>query len=119
MRVFEQRREPGFRCNVADLAMLGVSLGLSLWLASEDFGEPSWIPTYVTGTFFLFCNVTRIGRPMEATWALVATVACLAAVAADLPFWRTVLPVTIPATILVVAWGYLAGRYKGVFAKAR
>lgn len=109
--------KPGFRCNLADVAMLAASLGLSLWMAGAGFGEPSWLPAYVTATFFLFCNVFRIGRPMEVAWSAVAVAAFLHALAADLPFWRTALPVTLPATAAAVAWAAAAGRYRGVFAK--
>ena len=116
MRVFEQRREPGFRCNLADIAMLAASLGASAWLHTQELGPISWLPAYVTGTFFLFCNVFRVGPVQEVTWAVVMVATCLATMALDLPFWWTVLPVTVPATAAVVAWAYVTGRHKGILA---
>ena len=47
---------PEGQCNVADLAMLAASLGLSLWLSSEDFGEPSWVPATLPARSY--CSAT-------------------------------------------------------------
>ncbi len=119
MRAFEQRREPGFRCNIADLAMLSASLVASAWLHGQSFGPVAWLPAYVTATFFVFCNVTRIGRLQEGSWAVVAVAACGTALAFDLPFWPWVLSVSLPATVVVVAWARATGRYRGILPPSR
>ncbi|MDH5752082.1 MAG: hypothetical protein OEZ59_06650, partial [Deltaproteobacteria bacterium] len=59
---FKTRREPGFRLNIPDLIYLGLTLWLSGWLFHRFPNTSLYgLPLYIVFTFFLFCNVFRIG----------------------------------------------------------
>jgi hypothetical protein len=118
MRVFEQRKEPGFRLNVADLALVAFCLGVSGYLWNVSDGLPvALVPAHVVATFFLFCNVFRIGRRQEFTWIAAYGATIFATVWMDLPFWWTVLPISTACTAAAVAWGWASGSYRGIGAR--
>lgn len=69
-RTFEvQRDEPGFRLNLTDLLFIVLLLGISITL--HRMAMPFTITglvLYLGLSFFLFCNVFRIGNRLEAWW---------------------------------------------------
>jgi len=118
MHMFQHKREPGFRVNAGDILLIGVCLGISAWLSNIGMGPVSWVPAYVVATFFLFCNVFRIGRAQELVWAACFTAVSMAALYLEMPYWETVLPVSIPVTAAVVFWAWRTGSYNGVRLRA-
>lgn len=67
---FDVQKEPGFRFNLTDLIFI-VLLGLSSVLIYRFFGTfyaLYLLPLYIGFTFFLFCNVFRVGTRMELIW---------------------------------------------------
>ena len=68
---FEIQREPGFRFNLIDLVLIAALLAVSAgWRAVFPEQHLYLLPVYVGGSFFLFCNVFRIGNRMEPPWYL-------------------------------------------------
>ena len=68
-RTFEIQREPGFRFNLIDLALIAALTAVTLyWRALFPEQHLYLLPVYVGGSFFLFCNVFRIGNRMEPPW---------------------------------------------------
>lgn len=66
---FDIQKAPGFRLNLIDMMLIAFLLAVS---AAVFFCYPHgfyWaIPLYLGASFFLFCNVFRIGTRLEAPW---------------------------------------------------
>ena len=114
---FEIQREPGFRFNLIDLllilAIVAITLGLYLYFPNSHL---VWLPLYVALSFFLFCNVFRIGNRSEIFW-YVPFVA-LALYAFDRPdiFWPLILWTCEPLKVALIVVCVLRGRTRGIFA---
>ncbi len=68
---FEIQREPGFRFNLIDLTLMAALLATSAsWRALFPEKHLYLLPLYVGSSFFLFCNVFRIGNHLEPPWYL-------------------------------------------------
>ena len=98
---------PGFRCSVTDVAIMVA--GAYAAIAIPELGL--WIALAI-GHFFLFCNVLRLARVLELTWAAVFVVGA-GAVRAGLALAPVL--AAIGATTLVITIIALAQRsYHGV-----
>ncbi len=66
---FDIQRSPGFRLNLIDIGFILFLCGLAVmayqWLPGSSM---FWLPLYLGLSFFLFCNVFRIGNRMEIFW---------------------------------------------------
>ena len=62
------RTPPGFRFSVTDGVAI-VVCGALVWVIGDRVGPLRWLPVYVLGHFFLFCNVVRMRRTYELIWA--------------------------------------------------
>ena len=68
-RTFEIQREPGFRFNLIDLSLIAALVAASTaWYALFPEDYLYLLPLYVGASFFLFCNVFRIGNRTEMPW---------------------------------------------------
>lgn len=68
---FKIQREPGFRFNLIDLILIVVLVAVAIgWREVFPVQHLYLLPLYVGGSFFLFCNVFRIGNRMEVPWYL-------------------------------------------------
>ena len=68
---FEIQHEPGFRFNLIDLLLIAALAAVSVgWRAVFPEQHLYLLPLYLGGSFFLFCNVFRIGNRMEPPWYL-------------------------------------------------
>ncbi len=68
---FEIQHEPGFRFNLTDLILITALVAASAgWYAVFPEHYLYLLPLYVGASFFLFCNVFRIGNRMEPPWYL-------------------------------------------------
>ena len=66
---FKIQREPGFRFNLIDLLLILALLAMSIgWRTVFPDQHLYLLPLYIGGSFFLFCNVFRIGNRMEPPW---------------------------------------------------
>ncbi|MEW6264220.1 MAG: hypothetical protein AB1641_14215 [Thermodesulfobacteriota bacterium] len=117
---FEIQRAPGFRFNLIDLGLItglaGLSLLLYRLLPEETF---FLIPLYVGFSFFLFCNVFRIGNALERVWYVVFIL--LAAYGLHRPdrLWPLVLLVCEPLKASLILYRIIRGPYVGVFSPHR
>ncbi|HUW98455.1 MAG TPA: hypothetical protein VMV40_06385 [Acidiferrobacter sp.] len=69
---FKTQHEPGFRFNLGDLLLIVTLITMSVaWYQLFPYEGLFLLPLYVGGSFFLFCNVFRIGNRMEMPWYIV------------------------------------------------
>lgn len=105
--------KPGFRLSALDILVLcvGTMLAVVLWQQTWWFG---FIGAFVTGHFFLFCNVIRMARPLELVWS--AVFACLAGstITAETPGWPATISISLLATAIVVAVELRKPSYHGI-----
>lgn len=78
--------KPGFRFSMIDglVIVVGAIAAAVLWSRMWWIG---FIIAFVTGHFFLFCNVFRIARPLELTWAGIFVVLTCCTVLVGMPGW--------------------------------
>jgi len=103
------------RLNLIDLALLA-GAGAVSWLAHDAFTAHGlfWIPLYVAGTFFLFCNVFRIGNRLEPVWYLTfATVSAWGLLHPEY-YWLAVLAICEPLKLALVIYVIRHGDYHGL-----
>ena len=116
-RTFEvQRREPGFRLNLTDLIFIALLLSISgaLYFIAMP-GLLVLLVLYLGLSFFLFCNVFRIGNRLEAWWYIpFAAVACWGVGWHQLEsMWWIILFVLEPWKWLLIGYRILSGHYVG------
>ena len=117
MHLYKIQRTPGFRFNGVDLMFIALLCGLSLWLYraipnSSAFG----LPLYLGLSFFLFCNVFRIGNRLEPFWYIpffVVTLYCLNEFDLAL-FWAAVIYFLEPLKWILIAYQFWKGPYRGI-----
>ncbi len=116
-RTFEvQRREPGFRLNLTDLIFIALllSLGCGLYLFEMPLGLVALV-LYLGLSFFLFCNVFRIGNKLEAWWYPPFVLVAGWGVGWQQlePMWWIILCVLEPWKWLLIAYQIRSGNYVG------
>ncbi len=70
---FKVQRTPGFRFNLTDLGLILVLFAIAtiLYILLPE-SSIFWMPLYFGLSFFLFCNVFRIGNMLEPIrWLLI------------------------------------------------
>jgi hypothetical protein len=115
---FKIQQEPGFRINLRDLIIIAVLIILSYTLFSITGDESiSLLPLYVGLSFFLFCNVFRIGNRLEACWYIPFTLTFTSSFYFTENFWVPVLLICEPIKVLLILYRIKKGSYHGVFYK--
>ena len=115
---FRAADDPGFRLSLLDLLVLTGLCVLSAWMRRVVPEHGLWLlPIYIGGSFFLFCNVFRVGNRTEAFW-YVPFVMCVA-VGLRFPdrLWWIVLSVCEPVRVAVIVYRIVRGPYTGVFSQ--
>ncbi len=111
------QREPGFRLNLTDIALIGMLCAVSAGLYGL-FPDVSLflVPPYLGLSFFLFCNAFRIGNRIEALWYIPFTVAVLyGVVTLNMgAFWLVVLCFLEPWKWALIVYRIKKGPYVGV-----
>ncbi len=111
---------PGLRLSVLDCIVIGL-LCLMAWLIQRAIPDQTLylLPIYLGLTFFLFCNVFRIGNRLEAIWYIPFTIAAAYAVySAQMGLlWSLVWWLFEPLKWLLVAYRVVKGPYVGVFSR--
>lgn len=109
-------REPGFRLNMIDIMVLSIVCLLS-WLGREAFSDHYLylIPVYVGISFFLFCNVIRIGNRLEPIWYIPFIALTLYGLTRPELYWVLVLGVCEPLRVGLVIYRLRQGNYVGAF----
>lgn len=114
MALFGIERAPGFRLNLTDLLVIAACVAASWWIRTDGSGFPLWwVPAYTAASFFLFCNVLRVGTLLELPWVAALALGCGLCLGAD---WHpaTVLLLGEPVRLLVAWWSVRIGWYRGV-----
>lgn len=114
---FEIQREPGFRLNLTDLLFISFLCGLAGLLYTQLPGNSlHWLPLYLGLSFFLFCNVFRIGSRLEIFWYVPFTLfAAYALYTGNLAqFWWLALPILEIIKWTLVVYRIRRGPYVGV-----
>jgi len=105
--------DPGFRLSMLDAVVLAVGA-----IATIGLGTVVWwwgfVVGFVLSHFFLFCNVVRMSRPLELTWAGVFLVLAAPTVLADTPGWLTTASVSLVVTVVVIAVEMRKASYHGL-----
>jgi hypothetical protein len=105
---------PGFRLSLRDVIVLLIGIGLFLGLF-KSYVDVSLIIAFVTGHFFLFCNVFRISRGLELSWAGIFIILSCATIFCDFPNWTITIAISIGATIVVVICEMKKPSYHGIY----
>ena len=113
---FEIRREPGFRFNLIDLFLIGALIAASAgWHAVFPEDHLYLLPLYVGASFFLFCNVFRIGNRMEVPWYLTfVAIAAYGLTQPEFP-WLVMLVVGEAVKWALIGYRFRRGPYVGAF----
>jgi hypothetical protein len=115
-RTFEVQREPGFRLNLTDLAFIALLLSISSALYLIEMTLPLVaLVIYLGLSFFLFCNVFRIGNHLEPWWYLpFAMLAGWGVGWQQLEsMWWIILTVLEPWKWLLIGYRIRSGHYVG------
>ncbi len=119
---FEIQRAPGFRFNLIDLTLL-LLLGSLAWWMQGAMPESTLfaVPLYVGLTFFLFCNIFRIGNRLERFWYLpfIPVAATCIHTGNEALMWWLVLLVFEPLKWGLIIHRYRRDDYRGAFAYRR
>lgn len=107
------KRPAGFRFSATDgLAIL--ACGVLTATAWKSVGSLAWLFPIVLGHFFLFCNVFRVHRSSELTWAGLFVLNVGLWVSLAQLNWAGILGVQTPFTLLAILRALLSRDYHGV-----
>ena len=117
--MFEQlhiSRTCGFRFSLKDAIAIGVFTGAvcGFWYLG---GPLWWMLLIAAGHFFLFCNVFRIVRRRELTWAGLFVLNVGIWSWFDRLAWPAVFVCQIPITVALIFAEMRSPAYHGVFAR--
>jgi hypothetical protein len=113
---FSVQREPGFRINLTDLLLITALVTASIgWHAHFPEQHLYLLPLYVGGSFFLFCNVFRVGNRVEPPWYIAFVLLVLYGFSQPEFPWLLVLAVCEPLKWGLIAYRIRRGPYVGAF----
>jgi hypothetical protein len=104
---------PGFRLSVVDVFVLVGGTAATVVLSMFEWWW-GFVPAFVLAHFFLFCNVVRMGRPLELLWAGVFVALAGATIAFEMPGWLVTALVSLLVTCVVVVVEMRKPSYHGV-----
>ncbi len=113
---FKIRKEPGFRLNLIDVIFIAMLCGLGVLLHRLGVALAlTALPLYLGLSFFLFCNVFRIGNYLERFWYLPFTVVAICGLyyREYEMMWWTLLLVLEPLKWLLIAYRIKSSGYVG------
>lgn len=105
--------QPGFRLSVRDVVVIILGIAAALYLAAMEFWW-GFIVAFVVAHFFLFCNVVRMARPFELTWAAVFLALACATLLTEAPGWPITTGVSLAVTVVVVVLQMRKPSYHGL-----
>jgi hypothetical protein len=104
---------PGFRIDFIDTIVL-IAGAVGAVVASSVEWWMGLIVGFAVGHFFLFCNVFRLARPLELSWAVVFIGFSTCTILTGEPGWPVTIGVTLTTTIVVIAWMMRKPSYHGI-----
>ena len=112
-KLFTNRIEPGFRLNLGDIFFIIFMLLISFVINVLGFPiSISYLPLFITLSFFLFCNVFRIGTTLELIWIILTLPYVLWEITHDVHVISLYLPPCILIIIVTLCAMWL-GWYRG------
>jgi hypothetical protein len=104
---------PGFRLSFLDVVFVIGSLLATIGLASLTWW---WglVVGFVSGNFFLFCNVFRVARPLELVWSVLFLTLAVATIVLDAPGWPVTVAISGGATLAVIFLQMRKPSYHGI-----
>jgi hypothetical protein len=113
---FEIQREPGFRFNLIDLGLIGALVAASAaWYVVFPDQHLYLLPLYVGASFFLFCNVFRIGNRLEPWWYLTFVALTVYGLTQPEFPWLLMLAICEAVKWALIAYRVRRGPYRGAF----
>jgi hypothetical protein len=103
----------GFRFSVADLVAIIVCVAITLALR-KPLGDFTLLFPITLGHFFLFCNVFRIRRYLELTWAVLFITNIVLWTFTGHFSWLHVLATQTPVTMLAITVSLCSKDYHGI-----
>lgn len=115
---FEIQREPGFRLNLIDVFLVAALVAASAaWYIVFPYQYLFLLPIYIGGSFFLFCNVFRIGNRMEVPWYVTfVVITAYGFTRPEFP-WLLLLGVGEGLKWTLIAYRIRRGPYVGAFRR--
>lgn len=110
------RRTWGFRFSITDGVVIAMAIPAT-WLLWPVIGGMAGVIPLAVGHFFLFCNVFRIHRWKELTWAGVCLLNVGTWAAYDHLSWLGILAVQTPLTLIMIWTEMRQPRYHGILAQ--
>lgn len=105
--------KPGFRIDLIDALVLIAGAAGAVFAARVEW----WMGTliaFAVGHFFLFCNVFRVGKPLELSWSALFVALAGCTIVLEQPGWVITLGATLLATVLVIALQMRKASYHGI-----
>jgi hypothetical protein len=111
----QKPRTWGFRFSTTDAIVICLAAAAAVVL--QRLENPLWwMLIIVAGHFFLFCNVFRIRRKFEFSWAVLFLINFTVWLWLEKLDWLPVLGTQLPITTCIVLAELRSSRYHGIFA---
>ncbi|MBF0420248.1 MAG: hypothetical protein HQL78_08800 [Magnetococcales bacterium] len=108
-----KRFDPGFRISIMDgFILISGLIGSLLCMEIEVWFGIAIV--FIVGHFFLFCNVFRISRPLELTWAALCILLLGSTILFQKPGWLPSFALSVVMTIVVVVIQMRQPSYHGI-----
>ena len=117
-----KQRTAGFRFSKVDAVAIVIAIGLAI-VGFKSLGSLAAFPLIVLGHFFLFCNIFRIRRNYELTWAAVFifnVAIWFVLYPGDLTLGGRLLGALVcqtPLTVFLIGLEMRSSNYHGVFSR--
>jgi hypothetical protein len=110
------KEQPGFTFNPADLLIIGSFFFTSyLFKFISPYGYYYLLPLYVGFTFFLFCNVFRIGNRLERYWYVPFVIITILTFNRPDVYWKLIALICEPLKVGLIIYRIKRGNYIGIF----
>ena len=113
---FDVQKEPGFRFNLTDMLLIVCLILTSCffyWLSPIHYYY--LLPLYVGFSFFLFCNVFRIGNNLERIWYIPFIIITVLTFSRPGLYWKLILVICEPLKAGLILYRMIKGPYRGAF----
>lgn len=104
---------PGFLFSAVDGCVLCAGVAAIIILSAIAWWA-GFVPAFVLGHFFLFCNVVRLARPLELLWAGVFVALAGATIVIETPGWLVTSLLSLAVTAIVVVAEMRKPSYHGL-----
>lgn len=118
---FKVQSTPGFRFNLLDALLIVLLGGLSYWVYNNVPDNTLFLlPLYIGFSFFLFCNVFRVGNRLESLWYMpfmLWSVYCFYYCDNMTMYWFGILIGLEPLKWMLILYHIIKGPYLGIYCR--